>query len=80
MNRKILSVCFLLSLSAGMLRAQSDTINPVLRKGGWTAGWITCPGVAQRAYGVDHFRKRSDLPAKRENFIIHVSADNRYIL
>jgi hypothetical protein len=36
--------------------------------------------VPLRAYGVYHFRKTLQLADKPEHFIIHVSADNRYIL
>jgi hypothetical protein len=46
----------------------------------WTASWISCPGVAQRAYGVYHFRKTVVLAAVPGRFIVHVSADNRYRL
>jgi alpha-L-rhamnosidase len=46
----------------------------------WTANWISCPGVAQRAYGVYHFRKTVVLAAVPGRFIVHVSADNRYRL
>ncbi len=46
----------------------------------WTASWISCPGVAQRAYGVYHFRKTVVLEAVPGRFMVHVSADNRYRL
>jgi alpha-L-rhamnosidase len=74
----------------GMLRAQEileaqdtsapATIRPALLHGSWPASWITCPGVAQRAYGVYHFRKVFELGAAPGRFIVHVSADNRYRL
>jgi hypothetical protein len=60
--------------------AQNVPINPGLLKGHWNARWITCPGVPQRAYGVYHFRKTLDLAERPNHFIIHVSADNRYVL
>lgn len=60
--------------------AQSETINPVLLKEQWPAQWITCPGTSQREYGVYHFRKSFQLNQKPSQFIIHVSADNRYRL
>src|SRR6185437_9118738 len=53
-------------------------IRPALLHGSWPAVWITCPGVAQRAYGVYHFRKHFTLEAAPQHFIVHLSADNRY--
>lgn len=55
-------------------------VNPRWLNGEWQARWISCPGIAQRAYGVYHFRKTIELPTKPEKFIIHVSGDNRYRL
>jgi alpha-L-rhamnosidase len=75
--------------SVVMLRAQdtsapapigSAPIRSALLHGSWPASWITCPGVAQRAYGVYHFRKAFELAAAPGRFIVHVSADNRYRL
>jgi alpha-L-rhamnosidase len=60
--------------------AKSQTVNPSLLLDGWKASWITCPGIDQRAYGVYHFRKSIQLSAKPANYIVHVSADNRYRL
>ncbi len=55
-------------------------VNPALLNGSWNAQWVSCPGVPLRAYGVYHFRKTLELQEKPAHFIIHVSADNRYIL
>ena len=52
----------------------------ITREGSWPASWITCPGVAQRDYGVYHFRKSVNLATIPSKFIVHVSADNRYRL
>ena len=46
----------------------------------WTARWIDVPGATPHGYGVYHFRKTFDLPAKPEKFIVYVSGDNRYQL
>jgi len=46
----------------------------------WAADWITCPQVGARDAGVYHFRKRISVHALPEHYIIHVSADNRFIL
>ncbi len=46
----------------------------------WSAQWIDVPGASPHGYGVYHFRKTFDLPAKPSTFLIDVSADNRYQL
>lgn len=86
MKKYIYPVLILLVLSR-ITFAQSSSqsheeikINPHLLQGRWSAHWITCPGVIQRAYGIYHFRKTFSLKGKPGHFIIHVSADNRYHL
>ena len=46
----------------------------------WPCNWITCPGAAPRAPGVYHYRKRIHLDGQPHSFVVHVSADNRFIL
>jgi alpha-L-rhamnosidase len=46
----------------------------------WPASWIAVPGAPIRDAGVYHFRRTIDLPAAPERFLVHVSADNRYLL
>jgi len=46
----------------------------------WPASWIQVPGSDPQAYGVYHFRKTFHLDAKPDQFVIFVSADNRYQL
>jgi hypothetical protein len=46
----------------------------------WPSQWITCPGAAARGPAVCHFRKHILLRAQQGTFVIHVSADNRFIL
>lgn len=60
--------------------AQDVPVNAALLSGSWNAQWISCPDVAPRAYGVYHFRKELALSQVPAHFIVHVSADNRYIL
>ncbi len=67
---------FLLKTTA----AQEIPIRAALLEGKWTAQWISCPNIAQRAYGVYHFRKHITLKEKPAHFIVHVSADNRFVL
>src|SRR2546427_2392203 len=46
----------------------------------WKAQWIDCPDAPQRDAGVFHFRKAVSLAEQPKNFIVHVSADNHFIL
>lgn len=46
----------------------------------WKGLWITHPTASLSEYGVFHFRKTFNLESSPEEFIIHVSADNRYRL
>jgi len=55
-------------------------INPELLANHWKAQWITHPTESALDYGVFHFRKSFDLSSVPEEFIIHISADNRYRL
>jgi len=55
-------------------------INPSLLEGRWKARWISLPDEPANTYGVYHFRKSFELESIPSQFIIHVSADNRYKL
>jgi alpha-L-rhamnosidase len=46
----------------------------------WTAQWITCPDSPQRDSVVLHFRKTIEMAAVPARFLVHVSADNQFIL
>ena len=46
----------------------------------WSAQWITSPEGPQRDQSVLHFRKFIELAHQPEHFILHVSADNQFIL
>ncbi len=46
----------------------------------WSASWITNPDIYLSEFAVIHFRKTFELTEKPGEFIIHVSADNRYRL
>ena len=62
------------------LTGQSVQINPKYLERPWEAWWITHPEEDIFGYGVFHFRKSFELNDIPEEFIIHVSADNRYKL
>ncbi|MCC5612906.1 alpha-L-rhamnosidase N-terminal domain-containing protein, partial [Nostoc sp. CHAB 5834] len=69
---------FLLALSS--VTAFSQTPAPNWTSTYWTAHWILHPTAPARQYGIYHFRKTIDLPRKPAQFVVHVSADNRYRL
>jgi alpha-L-rhamnosidase len=46
----------------------------------WTGAWIACPGAPERDPGVYRFRKMIELPAVPTRFVVHVSADQRFVL
>ncbi|MBA4409908.1 MAG: alpha-L-rhamnosidase [Odoribacter sp.] len=57
-----------------------EKINPELLTNHWKAQWITHPTESALDYGVFHFRKSFEVATVPKEFIIHVSADNRYRL
>ena len=61
-------------------QVRMEKINPTLLTGRWTAQWIAHPLESVVNYGVYNFRKNFDLKDKPGEFIIHISADNRYRL
>ena len=71
---------FVILFVIGSVEARSQAINPSLFKNTWSANWITAPDAPAKSYGVYYFRKKISLDAKPDSFIIHVSADNRYVL
>lgn len=75
--RKIICIAIFIC-SFGLLHAQE--INPDILAESWHAKWIDVPHTNPHGYGIYHFRKKFVLDEKPANFIIHVSADNRYKL
>jgi alpha-L-rhamnosidase len=71
----LLNICGLLPLGhvAGILAADG-------LERPWNAQWIAAPGDTGSTYGVFYFGKSIHLADKPQQFIIHVSADNRYKL
>src|SRR5436190_10639814 len=75
--QKILLLSILIFGSKQIL---SQNISPDILTKKWNAYWIQAPGTKPHDYGVYHFRKKFSLSEKPSQFIIHVSADNRYKL
>jgi len=53
---------------------------PELLRNLWSAEWITSPDAPQRDESILHFRKILDLQHAPQHFIVHVSADNQFVL
>jgi len=73
----------LLMFPLGLKGQEYEKINPSILNNKWDAQWITYPGVSLTDYGVFHFRKTFktfNLELLPDEFIIHVSGDNRYRL
>src|SRR6267142_943861 len=76
--------CWTLFLSVALAllygsSASSQTETPQnLRK--WTASWIACRNAPVRDAGVFHFRKLLRLENVPAHFVVHVSADNQFLL
>jgi alpha-L-rhamnosidase len=68
-------LCFVVSKTV-----LSQSIDPAILNKQWNAQWVSVPNEPPKDYGVYHFRKSFELTDKPANFIIHVSADNRYKL
>jgi hypothetical protein len=69
---------FLATLSAAAA-LPAFAADPLLRRA-WTARWIAVPGAPPTDYGVYHFRRTFQLSTRPQEFIVHVSGDNRYQL
>jgi alpha-L-rhamnosidase len=81
MTKFFMTLAGWLLLSLSFLQAQpSLPINPELKTREWAASWIAHPTAPGKAYGVFHFRRSFQLPAKPGSFVAHVTADNRYRL
>ncbi len=78
--------CLFICINFGWVTAQptqlvpAEKINPELLTNHWKAQWITHPTESALDYGVFHFRKSFELNTVPSEFIIHISADNRYRL
>lgn len=63
-----------------MLYGQNPPINSQYIEKFWEARWLTKADISPNGYGVYHFRKTFEIEEKSNQFIVHVSADNRYKL
>ena len=68
------------SLAAAGLVFASGTLGQGAPEKHWSAQWITAAGAGERDQAVLHFRKTIELAGVPEHFVVHVSADNQFIL
>lgn len=73
-------VCALFIVSGAAAQMPHPHINPALKTGPWSASWIAWPDDSGNEFGVYHFRKTFELAEVPPDFVVHVSADNRYRL
>jgi alpha-L-rhamnosidase len=69
----------LLLLLGHAVRASAQ-LPPEARAGLWRAQWIISPTAPQRDSAVLHFRKVFTISRVPEHFVVHVSADNQFLL
>ena len=86
--RTTLSVCKLVVAVCSLLGAALFTPrtafcqnpNSAILRAKWSAQWISHPTAPLREPGVFHFRKILQLPNRPAHFLVHISADNRFLL
>lgn len=85
--KDLLFLCTVLFLFSSTLSSQESGVSTNAEgkdfqklKHAWKAQWITHPSASTLDYGVFHFRKSFTLENKPNQFLIHISADNRYRL
>lgn len=72
---------FLLIYSCKLVgQEHASSLNLDLATKVWPARWISHPTADPHAYGVFHFRKALELESQPDQFVVHVSGDNRYEL
>src|SRR5262245_6169076 len=80
MRRELLGLIGAALSLAAPAAAQPPRLAERLRHEQWPAFWIAAQDGPSRDPGVFHFRRALRLAAPPERFVVHVSADNRYLL
>jgi hypothetical protein len=78
MKLRIQATTVLILAVANLIQAAAQTSDEEAHS--WNAQWITSPDLPGRASAVVHFRKVLNLPSKPDHFVVHVSADNAFLL
>ncbi|MGA9292620.1 MAG: alpha-L-rhamnosidase C-terminal domain-containing protein [Ignavibacteriaceae bacterium] len=77
---KILFVLLVFFSTIPVFSQEMNKINHDILYKTWNAKWITCPGISGKEYGVYLFRKKIRIKPGKGEFVVHISADNRYKL
>lgn len=80
MNKLSYIIIALLALMPFTAEAQEVEVNPSLIHDIWKAYWLSVAPEKQTDYGVYVFRKTARLDSVPSRYLVHVSADNRFIL
>jgi len=80
MNIKLLTLLISFLILQKSFGQDSSLLNKELLSKKWDANWICHPEHNENKQGVYLFRKQIELHEKPDNFIINISADNRYKL
>lgn len=82
LRRWLRGITFLVVLSAAPVLGQTPAppISSAAGVASSAADWVVHPAVAPTAAAVLHFRREFSLAARPRTFIVHVSADQRFVL
>ena len=75
-----LSACFFIQAQESPVTINHEGKDVFHLKHAWNAQWLTHPTASTLDYGVFLYRRNFDLAALPKEFIVYVSADNRYKL
>jgi alpha-L-rhamnosidase len=75
-----LPLTLIFSIFLTTFTAFSQKIEPAILQKRWSASWISVPNTLPNGYGVYLFRKILEINTLPIDFVVHVSADNRYKL
>ena len=78
--RTLLAGLAALAASAATAPPDAARIDPSLLSQQWPASWIAVPGAPERDASVSHYRHVLVLDAVPARLLVHVSADQRYLL
>ena len=76
----LLALAALVAANEATAEAAAPRVSERLLREQWPAYWIAAREGPERDAGVFHFRRRLKLAARPGRFVVHVSADNRYLL
>ena len=80
LSKSCLPAFLLLLCTPGSVAQSSSSQSEIPQRQKWTAQWIAHPTAPLREPRVFHFRKTIDIAQKPAHFLVHVSADNRFLL